>query len=77
MMHPVDGSSPNSILIMNNCSIHHISEVKELMRQSGIVMLFLPPYSPDLNPVEEAFSYIKNYLQKHDQLLQVIPDPKM
>ena len=75
MLQPFDGSSPNSILIMDNCSIHHISKVKELARQSGIVLLFLPPYSPDLNPVEEAFSYIKNYLRKHDQLLQVISDP--
>ena len=75
MMQPFDGSSPNSILIMDNCSIHHISKVKERAQQSGIVLLFLPPYSPDLNPVEEAFSYIKNYLRKHDQLLQAIPDP--
>ena len=34
--------------------------------------MFLPPYSPDLNPIEEAFSYVKAYLRKHDDLLQVI-----
>lgn len=74
MMQSFDGSSSNSVLIMDNCSIHHVSKLKELVRQSGIVLLFLPPYSPDLNPIEEAFSYIKNYLRKHDQLLQAIPD---
>ena len=63
-----------TLLITDNCSVHHISEVKELLKQAGIVLLFLPPYSPDLNPVEEAFSYIKNYLRKHDQLLQAIVD---
>ena len=75
MMQPFDGRSPHSILIMDNCSIHHVAEVKNLFQQAGIVVLFLPPYSPDLNPVEEAFSYVKNYLRKHDQLLQAIPDP--
>jgi len=39
-------------------------------------MLFLPPYSPDLNPLEEAFSYIKQYLRKHDELLQALRDPR-
>ena len=32
-------------------------------------------YSPDLNPIEEAFSYVKQYLKKHDELLQVLGDP--
>ena len=74
MMQPFDGRSPHSILIMDNFSIHHVAEVKDLFQQAGIVVLFLPPYSPDLNPVEEALSYVKNYLRKHDQLLQAISD---
>ena len=53
-------------------SIHHVAEVKEFFQEAGIVLLFLPPYSPDLNPVEEAFSYVKNFLHKHDKLLQEI-----
>lgn len=75
MMQPFDGRSPHSILVMDNCSIHHVAEVKDLLQEAGIVLLFLPPYSPDLNPIEEAFSYVKNYLRKHDELLQVITDP--
>jgi hypothetical protein len=67
--------APNSVLLMDNCSIHHIQPIKELAKQHGIVLLYLPPYSPDYNPIEEAFSYIKNYLRKHDELMQVIPDP--
>ncbi len=69
MMRPFNGVNSHSILIMNNCSFHHIVEVKDLLRSAGIVVLFLPPYSPDLNPIEEAFSYVKNYLRKHDELL--------
>jgi hypothetical protein len=31
----------------------------------GVKLLYLPPYSPDLNPIEEAFSFIKNYIRRH------------
>ena len=37
--------------------------------------MYLPPYSPDLNPIEETFSYIKFYLKDHDQELQSVTDP--
>ena len=69
-MMPYDGQNPNSILVMDNCSVHHVHEVVDLIQQSGILLFFLPPYSPHLNPAEEAFSYIKGYLKKHDTLLQ-------
>ena len=44
--------------------------MKSLLQQAGIITLYLPPYSPDFNPAEEAFSYVKCYLRKHDDLLQ-------
>ena len=60
-----NGTNPQSIVIMDNCSVHHVEEVTELLRQAGIIVLFLPPYSPDLNPIEEAFGYIiKRILKK-------------
>lgn len=61
---------PRSILIMDNCSIHHVQQVKELLDAAGILLIFLPPYSPDYNPCEEMFSYIKYYLKDHDEILQ-------
>ena len=67
-MRAFDGSSSHSVL--DNCSVHHIPDVTELLSNAGIVVLFLPPYSPDLNPVEEAFSFVKQYLRQHDELLQ-------
>lgn len=72
-MHPFPG--PHSVAIMDNCSIHHVQEVQELAKQLGIVLLYLPPYSPDYNPIEESFSYVKSYLRKHDEVLQAVPDP--
>ena len=74
LMNAFDGQSPNSILVMDNCSIHRIQEVKSLLSQAGIPVMFLPPYSPDLNPIE-AFSYIKQCLRHRDELLQTLTDP--
>ena len=48
---PFDGLNSHSVLIMDSCSVHHVSEVRQLFRSTGIVPLFLPPYSPDLNPL--------------------------
>lgn len=69
-MIPFDGVNPRSIVVVDNCSIHRVDAVKTTLLQAGIGTLFLPPYSPDFNPAEEAFSYVKGYLKKHDQLLQ-------
>lgn len=67
--------NPHSVLLMDNCAIHHTQEVTEVLQQAGIVTIYLPPYSPDLMPLEESFSCVKNYLRRHDDLLQVISDP--
>ena len=44
-MMPFNGMNPRSIAIMDNCSIHHVSEVLDLFHQAGILVLFLPPYT--------------------------------
>ncbi len=71
-----DGSSPRSVLVLDNCSIHHTAPVLQLLNTAGILTMFLPPYSPDLNPAEELFSYVKYYLKQHDDILQAVRDPK-
>ena len=75
LMLPFNGINSHSVLIMDNCAVHHASKVRQLVQSAGIVSLFLPPYSPDLNPIEEAFSNVKKYLRKHDELLQAVQDP--
>ena len=74
LMHAFDGQSAQSILVLDNCAIHHIDEVKAVTQQFGILLLFLPAYSPDLNPIEEAFSFVKQHLKEHDELLQATTD---
>jgi len=45
-----------SILVLDNCAIHKTRVLQEIVEGFGRVLLFLPPYSPDLNPIEESFS---------------------
>ena len=53
------------IVVMDNLGAHRPQRVRKLIEQRGCELLFLPPpYSPDLNPIEEAFSKVKNILRK-------------
>lgn len=52
------------VLIMDNMRSHKVKEVKEAVEKSGVVLLYLPPYSPDLNPIEKMWSKIKSFLRK-------------
>ena len=60
---------------MDNCSIHHVDEVQSLLEEAGILLIYLPPYSPDFNPIETAFSYVKQYLKKHDDVIGAFTNP--
>jgi transposase len=52
------------VVVMDNLSSHKGSRVKELVEERGCEILYLPPYSPDLNPIEEAFAKIKALLRR-------------
>ena len=52
------------VVIMDNLSAHKGERIRELIEGRGCELLYLPSYSPDLNPIEEAFSKIKNLLRK-------------
>jgi transposase len=52
----------DQVVVMDNLSAHKGGRVKELIEQRGCELIYLPPYSPDLNPIEEAFSKIKGLL---------------
>lgn len=51
------------VVVMDNLSSHKGAEVEELIATCGARLLFLPPYSPDLNPIEMAFSKLKTMLR--------------
>lgn len=54
---------PNSVLVINNASIHKVAGVREMVEERGARLLYLPAYSPDFNPIELAFSTIKTWLR--------------
>ncbi|MCC8077649.1 MAG: transposase [Oscillospiraceae bacterium] len=49
---------------MDNLRSHHLKEAEELLRQNDITLLYLPPYSPDLNPIEKMWSKMKSCLRR-------------
>jgi transposase len=52
------------VVVMDNLSAHKGERVRELIERRGCQLLYLPSYSPDFNPIEEAFSKIKNLIRK-------------
>ncbi|TMR62667.1 transposase, partial [Streptococcus pseudopneumoniae] len=56
--------TPGDIVIMDNLSSHKVAGVREAIKAADAFLLYLPPYSPDLNPIELAFSKLKALLRK-------------
>lgn len=55
---------PGQIVVMDNLSSHKGSRIRELIEGRGCELLYLPPYSPDLDPIEEAFAKLKTLLRR-------------
>jgi transposase len=55
---------PGQVVVMDNLSAHKGGRVRELIESRGCTFLYLPPYSPDLNPIEQAFSKVKGLLRR-------------
>lgn len=58
---------PKSVLIMDNASFHHTERITELCSNAGVKLLYLPPYSPDFNPIEEFFAELKAFVRRNWQ----------
>lgn len=72
---------PGDIVVLDNLGSHKGEEVRKIVRRAGARLFFLPPYSPDLNPIEQLFSKIKHAMRKamgrtmiavHDALADLI-----
>ena len=55
---------PGQVVVMDNLGAHRPKRVRELLEGAGCELIYLPAYSPDLNPIEEAFSKVKHILRK-------------
>ena len=52
--------------------MHRVQEVIDLFNDAGILLIYLPPYSPDFNPIELLFSYVKHFLKDHECIADFI-----
>ncbi len=58
---------PGDVVIMDNLSSHKSPAIRKMIRGVGARLFFLPPYSPDLNPIEQVFAKLKTLLRKADE----------
>lgn len=61
---------PGDIVVMDNLGSHKGKAVRAMIQQAGARLWFLPPYSPDLNPIEQAFAKLKHLLRRAQQRTQ-------
>ena len=54
---------PGTAVVLDNFATHKIASAKQALKAVGCWFLYLPPYSPDLNPIEMAFAKLKNHLR--------------
>ncbi len=71
--------SEGQVVVMDNLGAHRPKRIRELIEARGAELVFVPSYSPDLNPIEQAFSKIKNILRKlgartHEALLEAMEE---
>ncbi|KAG7365536.1 transposase [Nitzschia inconspicua] len=60
---------PNSIVIMDNAKMHMYRELENAVHQTGARLLFLPPYAPELNPIEACFGRLQRWIQRNANLM--------
>lgn len=55
---------PGSVVVLDNLAAHKVAGVREAIAAVGATIMYLPPYSPDLNPIEQAFAKLKTLLRR-------------
>jgi transposase len=65
----------NSILVMDNAPVHHGGCIAELCDNAGVLLVYLPAYSPNMNPIEKVFSVLKSRLKREMLLTGTDEDP--
>lgn len=63
--------------LADNAAIHHVAEIRQIIEGHGCILEFLPPYSPDLNPIEELFSKVKGWLASNDIVFKSSDEPEV
>jgi transposase len=66
---------PKSVLVMDNASFHHSDRITQMCEEAGVKLIYLPPYSPDLNPIEEFFAELKSFIKRSWTFYEEDPGP--
>ena len=72
---PFNGVNLHSIVVLDNCFLRHVDHIVNLIEGLGVLVLFLPPYSPDMMPIESAFSKVKSFLKANEIAFGAYGDP--
>jgi hypothetical protein len=65
---------PGQIVVIDNASIHYSDEVTRMLQGAGVGLEYLPPYSPDLNPIEQSFNTLKLWVQRDIRMAPLFAD---
>ena len=57
--------APNSVIVLDNATFHKREDALKAVKEQGHILEFLPPYSPDLNPIEKKWAQAKRIRKKH------------
>lgn len=63
---PFSGVDLHSVVVLDNASIHHIEGILSEVEEVGALVVYLPPCSPDYNPIEELFSKLKATIKQYE-----------
>mgnify|MGYP002803393832 CR=1 FL=1 len=55
--------------------IMHVDDVRQIIEATGAILMFIPPYSPELNPIENVFSITKQWVRSNDLIFLITDDP--
>lgn len=77
IIQPFNGTNSNSVIVMDNASVHHYQQVADMITGIGAIIRFLPPYSPEFNPIENVFSKMKSFVRANDGVYQSTLTPHM
>ena len=71
---PFNGVNKHSVVVQDNCSVHHVEGVVVMIEEAGAIVHFLPLYSPDFNPIEETFAKVKCEMKHFEESMAEVSD---